>query len=1095
MSYNTAKAWSVLYCLNSRIIIEQSTFYKNNAGVIFVSNGNVFLESTRITKNTANTNRGLIYLGKSTVQSSKELLLSGNYASDATIIYLHRSECNFTGRFKFSNNIGSFLIINSLVTFQGVTSFLDCSQPVDIFPNIERGGAVTTIESTMYFIGNTNFVGNNATMAGGAIHATGSTLHMSGHTTIANNFANDSGGGVYLYQSKLNCVYKCTFTENRANSADGAIYAIASTVYANDVQRGIWTQSLCSKSRLDNFSDIELPDIDPLTVIMFKNNSAIIGGALLFKSNSKLYGNTHLIMFEYNCAHYGGAIYVDDLTTSSMCASKSFYTHSAATDCFIQMLNYQGNKRSNNGQIHYKFIGNNAEISGPSLYGGLLDRCTESIPINVVPVSLRVTSITHITPSMRVKRDIGHDIMDIDVALISSDPVRVCFCVDDVPMCEYELPAITVKKGHIFGVSLVAVDQVEHMVNATIHSSLSSQAGGLGEGQQSQSSHEMCTNLTFNAYSPLGSEILTFYAEGPCNNTGISKRQLNIHFALCTCPLGFQPKETLNTRCDCICDIQLYPYITECNSTTELLLREDTVWIGYHTKANDSGYLIYRYCPYDYCYPPTLVVEINLNILNGTDAQCAFNRSGLLCGACKHGYSLSLGSSHCIQCPKLWPGLMVAIILLGILAGIILVAIILILNLTVATGTVNGIIFYVNIIVANFSTYMPLSHQNVITVSIVWLNLDFGIDTCFYNGMDAYAKQWLQLAFPTYLIVLVAVVIFISERSSRFARLIGRSNPVAALAMLILLSYTKFLRAIIDIFSFAVLKYPDGSSKIVWLLDATVPYLTGKHIPLFMAALTILALGITYTLLLFTWQWLLKLPTRTIFQWIRNTRLNSFMDAYLAPHTSRHRYWTGLLLFVRVLLYLVSALNLSNNPRVILLAVSITISCLFLLKAVLMIKIYRQLSVELLEVSSYFNLLLLSLASFYLLGDQQSQTVVAYTSIGTALVLFSGIILYHILCTASKTKCINILRGKVRKRRHLFNTSINLLNDEDQHTEVTVPTSTVIEIRMSPQHSTQYSCADQLTEMQTNLQDRMEGDNISNKERKASNVANITETT
>ena len=912
---------------------------------------------------------------------------------------------------------------------------------------------------------------------------------MSGEIIIANNFANDSGGGIYLYQSKLNCVHNCSFIENTANSAGGAIHAIASTVYANDVQRGIWTQLLCSTSQLD-----ETLDMTPLTIIIFSNNSAVIGGALSFESNSKLYGNEYMIKFKYNRADYGGAIYVNDHTTSSTCASKFYNTHSAATDCFIQTLNYYGNKRRNDGRIHYDFIDNTAAISGPSLYGGLLDRCTESTPIDVVPTFLGETSVTIITPSKRAKRDTEK--VDIDVALISSDPVRICFCKDDVPVCEYKLSTKTVKKGHRFEVSLVAVDQVEHVVNATIHTSLSSQAGGLGEGQQSQSSYEMCTNLTFNAYSPLGSEILTFYAEGPCNNTGISKCQLNINFAQCTCPLGFQPKETLNTRCDCICDVQLHPYITDCNSTTELLLREDTVWIGYHTEANNSGYLIYRYCPYDYCHPPTVAVEINLNVHNGADAQCAFNHSGLLCGACKDGYSLSLGSSHCIQCPKKWPGILVSIILLGILAGIILVAIILMLNLTVATGTVNGIIFYVNIIAANFSIFMPLSHQNVITVTIAWLNLDFGIDACFYDGMDAYAKQWLQLAFPTYLILMVAVVIFVSERSSRFARLIGRSNPVAALAMLILLSYTKFLRAIIDILSFAVLKYPDGSSKTVWLLDATIPYLTGKHIPLFMAALIILALGITYTLLLFTWQWLLKLPTRTIFQWIRNTRLNSFMDAYLAPHTTRHRYWTGLLLFVRVLLYLVSALNLSNNPRVILLAVSVTISCLFLLKAVLLIKIYRQLSIELLEISFYSNLLLLSLASFYLLGDQQSQTIVANTSTGTALVLFSGIILYHILCTASKTKCIKVLREKVRKRRHAFDTSINILEGENQHREVTIPTSTVVEIEMSPQHSTQYSSGDQLIdkEMQTNL-DRSEEENVPDKEHQATSVANIFEDT
>ena len=37
-------------------------------------------------------------------------------------------------------------------------------------------------------------------------------------------------------------------------------------------------------------------------------------------------------------------------------------------------------------------------------------------------------------------------------------------------------------------------------------------------------------------------------------------------------------------------------------------------------------------------------------------------------------------------------------------------------------------------------------------------NLDLGIQTCFYNGMDDYAKMWLQLAFPFYLIFIATYI-------------------------------------------------------------------------------------------------------------------------------------------------------------------------------------------------------------------------------------------------------------------------------------------------------------------------------------------------
>ena len=95
---------------------------------------------------------------------------------------------------------------------------------------------------------------------------------------------------------------------------------------------------------------------------------------------------------------------------------------------------------------------------------------------------------------------------------------------------------------------------------------------------------------------------------------------------------------------------------------------------------------------------------------------------------------------------------------------------------------------YANIVGVNRTTFPPVNP--VLSVFIAWLNLDFGIETCFYNGMDAYGKTWLQFVFPVYIWVLVGLMILASRYSCRFAKLLG-NNPVSVLATLILLSYTK----------------------------------------------------------------------------------------------------------------------------------------------------------------------------------------------------------------------------------------------------------------------------------------------------------------
>ena len=79
---------------------------------------------------------------------------------------------------------------------------------------------------------------------------------------------------------------------------------------------------------------------------------------------------------------------------------------------------------------------------------------------------------------------------------ISSLPVRVCFCnSESEPECSYQPPSIKVKKGEAFTVSFIAVDQVNHSVDANIISSLSSHDGGFREGQQIQSVGRDCTNI------------------------------------------------------------------------------------------------------------------------------------------------------------------------------------------------------------------------------------------------------------------------------------------------------------------------------------------------------------------------------------------------------------------------------------------------------------------------------------------------------------------------------------------------------------------------------------------------------------------------
>ena len=115
-------------------------------------------------------------------------------------------------------------------------------------------------------------------------------------------------------------------------------------------------------------------------------------------------------------------------------------------------------------------------------------------------------------------------------------------------------------------------------------------------------------------------------------------------------------------------------------------------------QENSTGVFVHKYCPFGYCDPQQVTVD-----LTNPDTQCAFNRSGILCGACKQGYSTALGSSKCLQCSNDY----LALLLVFGVAGILLVLFIKLLDLTVAHGMINGLIFYANIVWANQSILFP----------------------------------------------------------------------------------------------------------------------------------------------------------------------------------------------------------------------------------------------------------------------------------------------------------------------------------------------------------------------------------------------------
>ena len=995
----------VLHSALGTVTIEMSTFESNTAttngrrvggGVVHSLIDIITIKASQFNGNIAT--RGAVifcYSCTITIGECKGNTTFENNMATFAVIYLIRDSVlsvrNSEHSLMMSKNIGSLAAFKSKIILKGFVQFTSNhpqtkSKSASPTATFQEGGAITLFHSNAHFHGNCTIQRNHGEN-GGALLSIMSKIYVYGDLNIAHNRADRNGGGVYLSKSELNCQHKSTLllSNNYAGHRGGGLHAISSSI---EVTSAYSTCSCYTGARLH-----------------FNENSAEMGGGLALEANAELiilryqYNTVNMVneivTFTANSAHsYGGAVYVDDDTNSgSMCTSDS------KTECFFQVLALHSLNHIDVRTQNILFSQNQANISGSTLYGGLLDRCTVSQFAEVYSKDAR-NGVAYLR-GISLPPDDDRETIDLfatNNVSISSRPVKVCFCIENEYNCFHQLQAhIEVKKGAAFNVSLVAVNQLEQPVEATIRASLEFTESDLFEGQLTAEIGGECINLTFNIVSLHEYEELTLYAiDGPCKDADLSRRVIRVHFLPCSCPIGFQISGNTEINCTCDCHSNIIQYTEHCDILTESIIKksQSRAWISYINNTNLTGYLVYENCPFDYCNPHS--PPIILSQPNGADEQCAFNRSSLLCGSCRPGLGLSLGSSHCLQCPRYWPALLIAITLAATVAGIALVVLLLVLNMTVAVGTLNGLIFYVNVIHANRSTLLPFQEINALSIFVSWLNLGPGINVCYFPGMDANVKMWLQLAFPAYVIFLVFSIIKISSRSIKFSSLISKKDPVATLATLILFSYAKILEICFESLSVGTLSYPDGTRVPLWLPDATVKYLYGEHIPLFIVAVLILTIGLIYTAVLFSWQWLLYLPDWRVFKWTRNQRLQTFIETHHAPFTPKHRYWAGLLLIARIILYVIATANVSNDPHLALYVIIFTVSCILLLRAFIQASVYRKSLVNLFETFFFLNILFFSMFTEYSLSNPSiSQETVANISVSAAFLVMLLIIFYH----------------------------------------------------------------------------------------------------
>ena len=423
----------------------------------------------------------------------------------------------------------------------------------------------------------------------------------------------------------------------------------------------------------------------------------------------------------------------------------------------------------------------------------------------------------------------------------------------------------------------------------------------------------------------------------------------------------------------------------KCHIRDQTISRSGLIWIS--TNGNET--VAASNCPYNYCNREKIYMT-----LQDSDSQCNFNHSGTLCGGCQPGLSLALGTNQCLHCSNTH----IAFLLPFALAGIVLVCFIKVIDLTISQGTLNGLMFYANVVKVNEYLLYNEEQTNPLAVFIACLNLDLGIETCFFNGLTAYGKTWLQFVFPVYIWSIAGLIIILAKYSDRVAKVVG-NNSVPVLATLFLLSYAKLLRTIITALSFTLLSTTHGR-KAVWSADGNLDYLGPKHAPLLaVAAATLLFLWLPYTLLLFLGQWLHRCNCRLITRMMM--KIKPFLDAHYGPLNGNHRYWFGALLLVKTVILLISSLVPTN--RAIITIYSITV-CASVLVTCLTIGVYRRVAVATFNAVWFANLGLLSASHMFTTFEERNSFLAMKCLFGLAFAQFIGLIFFKVLVIIKRSE-------------------------------------------------------------------------------------------
>ena len=785
------------------------------------------------------------------------------------------------------------------------------------------GGAfVCSNNSNVTIKGNSSvsFNSNKASQNGGAIYSYNTckiTFKGNSTSSFVNNVVRNNGGAILSSQTS-----KITFKGNSIVTFDGNVAGNGGALYSDDGSHVIFSEfanavfydnrALYGAAMLaNNHCNITL--IGNSGLLFARNEATQSGGAGYFNNSCNFIMKQNAIVnFDNNTALHGGAVCINDKTTMIFEGRTiSSFDRNLATvgGGAINVLN--DSRIMLNDNISVEFIDNNAQ------YGAAVFLDTTAIMViesdkkcinftNNIAKVLGDSVYQDVTAEMCNSNCVINRTAGVSTEYIATPPNELKFsdpavCIDyenDTQCKSYYvkdimLGAKIVIPACVFDYYNQSVDSTQFLIHSEAHPIYYNNGPkvvliscGEFEGVNIIGNQTVSKSLNFSINITLNIAL----------NADWKQILVNLIIELSSCHPGFwqHPK---SKRCDCYNASD----IVFCSDSSSTIKRN--YWFG-----NVTGKPTVTFCPINYCNFTCCETSNGYYRLSPVrDNQCRLHRSGIACGSCEEGYTLSFDSVECIHVKQCSTGQTVLIVALVLLYWIvIIVTVFSMMHFKVGIGYLYAITYYYSVVdlLLNQNLYPSDALYTVINVmsSIVKIIPQFLGQFCFITNMSGIDQQFIHYIHPFAISLFLVMITVLARRSRRLSSFISK-GIIHVICCLLLLSYTSFATTSLLLMRPLIFR---GVDKVYTYVSPDIEYFHGRHLVYAIVAM------------LFTALIVIGLPLLLALEPFLNSKINfikikPLLDQFQGCYMDKYCSFAAYYMICRLVIIIIIMANSSNG--------------------------------------------------------------------------------------------------------------------------------------------------------------------------------------